>query len=89
MTIYMYTLTHTHTHTHTLTHSLTHTHTRIGARTKLKGFKRFLGGLDSDRDLTGENTVFTEHLDLEMMFHVATLLPFTPNDNQQVVVHWL
>lgn len=60
-----------------------------GARTKLKGFKRFLGGLDSDRDLTGETTVFTEHMGLEMMFHVATLLPFSPSDVQQVGLYIL
>lgn len=59
----------------------------LGTRTKLKGFKRFLGGLDSDRDLTGEMTVFTEHMGMEMMFHVATLLPYTPSDMQQVCMH--
>lgn len=50
----------------------------------LHGFKGFLGGLDSDKDLTGELSVYTKFQDLEIMFHVSTLLPFTPNDSQQV-----
>ncbi len=33
--------------------------------------------------------MFTEHMGLEMMFHVATLLPFTPTDNQQVGVDFM
>ena len=56
----------------------------LGSRVKLHGFKRFLGGLDSERDMTGEESVFTEFEGLEMMMHVATLMPFTPNDPQQV-----
>ena len=65
-----------HTHTHTLSPP--------GKRIELKGFKGFLGGLDSERKLTGEYSVFTEFQNLEVMFHVAPLLPYTPNDSQQV-----
>ena len=55
-----------------------------GDRVKLQGFKGFLGGLDSERDLTGESSVFAEFQGLDVMFHVSTLIPFTPNDPQQV-----
>ena len=50
----------------------------------MRGFKGFLGGLDSDRDLTGELSVYTKFQELEIMFHVSTLLPFSPKDSQQV-----
>lgn len=59
----------------------------LGKRIELKGFKGFLGGLDSERKLTGEYSVFTEFQNLEVMFHVAPLLPYTPNDSQQVSVN--
>ena len=55
-----------------------------GDRVKLQGFKGFLGGLDSERDLTGESSVFAKFQGLDVMFHVSTLIPFTPNDPQQV-----
>ena len=50
----------------------------------LHGFKGFLGGLDNERDLTGELSVYTKFQELEVMFHVSTLLPFSPKDSQQV-----
>ena len=56
----------------------------LGKRVKLLGFKKFLGGLDGDRNLTGEHSVFTEYQSMEVMFHVSTLIPFTANDPQQV-----
>lgn len=56
----------------------------IGQRIKLQGFKKFLGGLDGERNFTGEESVFTEYKNLEVMFHVATLMPYTANDPQQV-----
>ena len=67
-----------------LAHIHTCAHTHSGKRVELKGFKGFLGGLDSERKLTGEYSVFTEFQNLEVMFHVAPLLPYTPNDSQQV-----
>lgn len=56
----------------------------IGERVKLHGFKKFLGGLDGDRNFTGEESVFMEYKNMEVMFHVATLMPFSANDPQQV-----
>ena len=61
-----------------------HFHTVAGKRVRLKGFQGFRGGLDSEKDLTGEFSVQTEFAGLEIMFHVATLMPFDPNDPQQV-----
>lgn len=33
---------------------------------------------------TGEHSIYTEFQGLEIMFHVATYIPFSPNDRQQV-----
>lgn len=55
----------------------------------MRGFKGFLGGLDSERDLTGELSVYTKFQELEIMFHVSTLLPFSPKDSQQVFHYYL
>ena len=35
-------------------------------------------------DTTGEYSVFTEYENSEVMFHISTLLPFTPANKQQV-----
>lgn len=35
--------------------------------------------------MNGEMSVFTEFQGLEVMFHVATLMPFSSSDPQQVV----
>ena len=52
---------------------------------RLKGFQGFLGGLDNEKDMTGEFSVSTEFAGLEVMFHVAPLMPYDPNDPQQVL----
>ena len=36
-------------------------------------------------DSTGLYSVYAEHQSNEIMFHVSTLLPFTPNNTQQVI----
>jgi len=56
----------------------------LGDRVALKGFNRFLGGLDAQSNLTGKESVFTEFKGIEMMFHVSTLLPYSDHDHQQV-----
>ena len=58
--------------------------TFLGDRVTLKGFDRFLGGLDPNNDLTGKESVYTEFEGNEIMFHVSTLLPYSNNDHQQV-----
>ena len=45
---------------------------------------RFRGGLDTGSDQTGEESVYTNFKDREIMFHVSTLLPHDPLDSQQV-----
>ena len=37
-------------------------------------------------DTTGEFSIFTEYENSEIMFHVSTLLPFTGNNKQQVII---
>lgn len=45
---------------------------------------RFRGGLDVFHGQTGSEAVFTSFQGREIMFHVATKLPFTEGDPQQV-----
>ena len=57
----------------------------LGDRVRLKGFEHFRGGLDNASDTTGTHSVYTQFKDKQIMFHVSTLLPYSPNDKQQVV----
>jgi signal-induced proliferation-associated 1 like protein 1 len=36
-------------------------------------------------DSTGLYSVYSQYQDCEIMFHVSTLLPFTPNNRQQLL----
>lgn len=56
----------------------------LGDRVKLRGFDRYKGGLDTVHDLTGYNSVYTHWRNIEIMFHVSTLLPYEQNDPQKV-----
>jgi len=65
----------------------------IGERVKLRGIPstKFVGGLDtkvggteSKSDLTGAESYYTTFENLEIMFHVSTMLPFTPDRTIQV-----
>ena len=40
--------------------------------------------LSLSADSTGTHSLFTEFHNYEIMFHVSTLLPYTPNNRQQV-----
>lgn len=40
-------------------------------------------------DSAGTHSVYTKYQDREIMFHVSTMLPFSPNDRQQVGVRLL
>lgn len=35
-------------------------------------------------DSTGTHSLYTTYQDHEIMFHVSTMLPYTPNNQQQV-----
>jgi len=58
--------------------------TLLGDLVELNGFPNFKGGLDSTHGQTGKHSVYTTWQDNEIMFHVSTLLPFSPNDSQQI-----
>ena len=56
----------------------------MGDRVELKGYKGYAGGLDVSNDRTGLYSIGTTWRSFEIMFHVATLLPFVPDDDQQI-----
>ncbi|KIH42327.1 Rap/ran-GAP [Ancylostoma duodenale] len=56
----------------------------IGQRVRLKGWDQYKGGLDTRGDTTGTHSIYCEYQAHEVMFHVSTLLPFTPSNRQQV-----
>ncbi|KAI8903148.1 hypothetical protein EDD86DRAFT_182723, partial [Gorgonomyces haynaldii] len=56
----------------------------LGDKVELKGFKGFTGGLDTRDNLTGTHSIYTKWRNFEVMFHVSTMIPFTPGDTQQV-----
>ncbi|CAK6966192.1 rap1 GTPase-activating protein 2 [Scomber scombrus] len=56
----------------------------LGETIQLQGFTGFRGGLDVCHGQTGSEAVFTSFHRREIMFHVATKLPFTEGDPQQL-----
>ena len=56
----------------------------IGQRVRLKGFEKYKAGLCTKNDSTGLYSIYASHEEREIMFHVSTLLPFTPNNRQQL-----
>lgn len=44
----------------------------------------FYGTFCVTADSTGTHSLYTTYKDHELMFHVSTLLPYTPNNRQQV-----
>lgn len=56
----------------------------LGETVQLQGFTGFRGGLDVCHGQTGTEAVFTSFHGREIMFHVATKLPFTEGDPQQL-----
>nr|XP_045598357.1 signal-induced proliferation-associated 1-like protein 1 isoform X1 [Procambarus clarkii]XP_045598358.1 signal-induced proliferation-associated 1-like protein 1 isoform X1 [Procambarus clarkii]XP_045598359.1 signal-induced proliferation-associated 1-like protein 1 isoform X1 [Procambarus clarkii] len=57
----------------------------VGQRVRLKDFDKYRGGLDKKTDSTGLYSVYNQYRDAEIMFHVSTLLPFTPNNRKQLL----
>lgn len=57
----------------------------IGKKVRLKGFESYKAGLDNKTDSTGTHSIYATHQDCEVMFHVSTMLPFTPNNRQQLL----
>ncbi|KAJ8264210.1 hypothetical protein GJAV_G00146490 [Gymnothorax javanicus] len=57
----------------------------LGQRVRLKGFSKYRAQLDNKTDSTGTHSLYTTYKDYELMFHVSTLLPYTPNNPQQLL----
>ncbi|XP_024123577.1 rap1 GTPase-activating protein 2 isoform X2 [Oryzias melastigma] len=56
----------------------------LGETVQLQGFTGFRGGLDVCHGQTGSEAVYTSFHGREIMFHVATKLPYTDGDPQQL-----
>ncbi|XP_055281780.1 signal-induced proliferation-associated 1-like protein 2 isoform X3 [Moschus berezovskii] len=57
----------------------------LGQRVRLKGFSKYRAQLDNKTDSTGTHSLYTTYKDYELMFHVCTMLPHTPNNRQQLL----
>ncbi|XP_050543040.1 signal-induced proliferation-associated 1-like protein 1 [Daktulosphaira vitifoliae] len=57
----------------------------IAQRVRLKGFNKYRAGLDNKTDSTGLYSFYSQYQNREIMFHVSTMLPFTPNNRQQLL----
>lgn len=57
----------------------------VGKTVRLKGFESYKGGLDNKTDSTGTHSLYATSQDNEIMFHVSTMLPVTPNNRQQLL----
>eukprot|EP00727_Mastigamoeba_balamuthi_P012878 m51a1_g8212 hypothetical protein (997) ;mRNA; r:65730-71382 len=60
----------------------------LGETVTLRGWSKFAAGLDTKGDCTGTQSVYTTlgegEAQLEVMFHVATMLPYQQEDPQMV-----
>ncbi|KAF6334261.1 signal-induced proliferation-associated 1 [Rhinolophus ferrumequinum] len=57
----------------------------LGDVVRLKGFESYRAQLDTKTDSTGMHSLYTVYQDHEIMFHVSTMLPYTPNNQQQLL----
>ncbi|XP_073949242.1 signal-induced proliferation-associated 1-like protein 2 isoform X2 [Choristoneura fumiferana] len=57
----------------------------LGHTVRLKDFDKYKAGLDNRTDSTGLYSVYTTYQGCEIMFHVSTMLPYTPNNRQQLL----
>ncbi|XP_041988303.1 signal-induced proliferation-associated 1-like protein 1 [Aricia agestis] len=56
----------------------------LGRTVRLRDFDKYRAGLDNRTDSTGLYSVYAAHRGCEIMFHVSTMLPYTP-DRQQLL----
>ncbi|KAJ3435449.1 rap gtpase-activating protein [Anaeramoeba flamelloides] len=56
----------------------------LGDKVRLKGFKKYSGGLDTTSDYDGSYGIYNKIDQYEIMFHVSTYLPFDKFDKHQV-----
>ncbi|XP_053908427.1 signal-induced proliferation-associated protein 1 [Cuculus canorus] len=57
----------------------------LGTRVRLRGFRHYRAQLDTRADTTGTHSLYTTYHGYEVMFHVSTMLPFTPRNPQQLL----
>ncbi|XP_048836422.1 signal-induced proliferation-associated 1-like protein 3 isoform X1 [Brienomyrus brachyistius] len=57
----------------------------LGEQVCLRGFTKYAAQLDTKTDSTGTHSLYTTYLDYEVMFHVSTMLPYMPNNPQQLL----
>uniref|UniRef100_A0A8C0J9Y6 Signal-induced proliferation-associated 1 n=1 Tax=Chelonoidis abingdonii TaxID=106734 RepID=A0A8C0J9Y6_CHEAB len=57
----------------------------LGQHIQLRGFTKYRAQLDTKTDSTGTHSLYTTYQDYEIMFHVSTMLPYTPNNRQQLL----
>ncbi|KAM9259560.1 LOW QUALITY PROTEIN: pecanex-like protein 3, partial [Morus bassanus] len=56
----------------------------LGTRVRLRG-SHYRAQLDTRTDSTGTHSLYTTYHGYEVMFHVSTMLPFTPSNPQQLL----
>lgn len=56
----------------------------MGERIVLQGWSKYRAGLDVKANNTGTHSIYTQFRHHEIMFHVATLLPYDEKDTQKV-----
>ncbi|XP_020286997.1 rap1 GTPase-activating protein 1-like isoform X3 [Pseudomyrmex gracilis] len=56
----------------------------LGQKIDLKDHKGYRGGLDTRHGQTGDFAVYEVFRGREVLFHVASLLPYSPGDSQQL-----
>ncbi|XP_055752404.1 signal-induced proliferation-associated 1-like protein 3 isoform X2 [Salvelinus fontinalis] len=57
----------------------------LGEQVCLRGFTNFAAQLDTKTDSTGTHSLYTTYQGYEVMFHVSTMLPYMPNNPQQLL----
>ncbi|XP_062996613.1 signal-induced proliferation-associated 1-like protein 3 [Elgaria multicarinata webbii] len=57
----------------------------LGEKVGLRGFGKYAAQLDTKTDSTGTHSLYTTCQGYEIMFHVSTMLPYTPNNRQQLL----
>ncbi|KAM3829582.1 signal-induced proliferation-associated 1-like protein 3 isoform 2-T2 [Vipera latastei] len=57
----------------------------LGDKVCLRGFCKYAAQLDTKTDSTGTHSLYTTYQGYEVMFHVSTMLPYTPNNRQQLL----
>ena len=58
----------------------------LGDKVELKGWSKYAGGLDTEKDASGKYSIYTEFEGKEIMFHVSTLLPYSKVERVQVCI---